>query len=78
MALEKQDLVLGVWTGYCPHPVTVDIRGPIKGSIYIYIISIIQLLVRGAVPKVWTPPHVGFSDLRVGLIGFRVLRLGFI
>ena len=34
MALEKQELVLGVWTGYCPHPVTVDIRGPIKGYIY--------------------------------------------
>ena len=25
------------YIGYCPHPVTVHIRGPIKGYIYIYI-----------------------------------------
>ena len=24
----------GLRVGYCPHPVTVDIRGPIKGYIY--------------------------------------------
>ena len=39
---------------YCPHPVTVYIRGPIKG--YNRIILIIQLLLRGggggAVPKI--------------------------
>ena len=27
---------LGIWFGYCPHPVTVYIRGPIKGYIYPY------------------------------------------
>ena len=30
-----------------PHPVAVHIRGPIKGSVYIYTIIIIQLLLRG-------------------------------
>ena len=47
----KRSRALGLWVlnrfrvGYCPHPVTVYIRGPIKGYIY-HIIIIIQLLLR--------------------------------
>ena len=37
---------MGVLVGYCPHPVTVYIRGPIKDYIY-HIIFIIQVLLRG-------------------------------
>ena len=32
--------------GYCPHPVTVYIRGPTR-AIYNYIILVIQLLLSG-------------------------------
>ena len=47
--------------GYCSHPVTVHIRGPIKGYImYNQNIFIIQLLLRGAVPKINGPP---FKDV---------------
>ena len=43
-----QGLGLRDEVGYCPHPVTVYIRGPIKGYIYInHIIITIQLLLRG-------------------------------
>ena len=38
--------------GCCPHPVTVYIRGPIKGYTYPYY-NIIQLLLRGGSTKVW-------------------------
>ena len=38
---------VGLWVWYCPHPVTVYIRGPIKGCPYNDSIMIIQLLLRG-------------------------------
>ena len=45
------ELFLLLAVGYCPHPVTVFMRGPINGymNIYIYnhIVSIIELLLRG-------------------------------
>ena len=33
---ENWKLLFRIHYGYCPHPVTVHIRGPIKGYIYPY------------------------------------------
>ena len=42
-----------VWVGYCPHPVTVYIRGPIKGYIEPYYIHYPTITEGGQYPRVW-------------------------
>ena len=58
-----------VYFGYCPHPVTVYTRGPLR-AIYNHIIHIIQLLPRGG----QYPKCTGFNEGSVSRS--RLVRLG--
>ena len=66
---EAKGFRLGVWVGYCPPP-----SNSLYQAIYNHIISIIQLLLRGAVPKVWGSRFTGHCLAR-GLL-FWIHRCG--